>query len=95
MEFLVRIQVRLPPDMPADQRQVLLQAEAVKARELMAEGLLMRIWRVPGRQANVSLYRAQDADELHSAISGLPLWPSTEISVEPLATHPLEASPSS
>jgi len=91
MEFLVRIQVGLPVDMPASERQSLLDAEAAQARELMADGNLLRIWRVPGRQANVSLYEAPDATELHRMISSLPLWPWMDVRVEPLAAHPLEA----
>jgi muconolactone D-isomerase len=91
VEFLVRIEVGLPPDMPEDRRRQLLEAEAVRGRELIAAGSLVRIWRVPGRRANVSLYRAADATELHALIASLPLYPWLEVSVEALATHPLEA----
>jgi muconolactone D-isomerase len=91
MEFLVRIEVGLPPDVPEDRRRQLLEAEAVRGRELVADGSLVRIWRVPGRRANVSLYRAPDATGLHELLSSLPLYPWLEISVEALATHPLEA----
>ena len=91
MEFLVRIEIGLPPDMPEDRRSELLAAEAARGRELIAAGSLVRIWRVPGRRANVSLYRAADATELHALLGSLPLYPWLEISVEALATHPLEA----
>jgi muconolactone D-isomerase len=92
MEFLVRIEVRLPPDMPEEQRQILLSAEAKRGRQLIEEGLLKRIWRVPGRLANVSLYEAPDATAVHAAITSLPLWPWITASVEALAVHPLEAN---
>jgi muconolactone D-isomerase len=36
------------------------------------------------------LYQATDATELHQLISSLPLWPWMDVSVEALATHPLE-----
>ena len=91
MEFLVRIEVRLPPEMPQAEREALLAAEAVRGRELIAEGRLMRIWRVPGRLANVSLYDAEDATAVHAAISSLPLWPWMDVRVEALARHPLES----
>ena len=91
MEFLVRIEVRLPPDMPQAEREALLAAEAVRGRELIAEGLLVRIWRVPGRFANVSLYQAEDATAVHAAVSSLPLWPWMDVRVEALARHPLES----
>jgi len=91
MEFLVRIEVRLPPEMPQAEREALLAAEAVRGRELIAEGRLMRIWRVPGRLANVSLYDAEDATAVHAAISSLPLWPWMDVRIEALARHPLES----
>jgi muconolactone D-isomerase len=91
IEFLVRIDVSLPTDMPADQRQELLVAERVRGRELLDRGVLKRIWRVPGRFSNYSLYDVQDATALHDLLSSLPLWPWTTMSVEPLATHPPEA----
>jgi muconolactone D-isomerase len=91
VEFLVRIQVNLPPDMPGEQRRRLVEAETGRGGELMAEGALVRIWRVPGRHANVSLYRAADATELHALLTSLPLWPWMDVTVEPLGRHPLES----
>lgn len=93
MEFLVSIEVRLPPDMPAEMREPLLEAEAARGRELIAAGKLVRIWRVPGRIANMSLYRCADADEVHQLLSSLPLFPWFDAHVQALATHPLERRP--
>ncbi len=92
MEFLVRIETRLAEDMPAERCDQLMQAEIARARELIAAGLLRRIWRVPGRLANISLYEAPDATAVHEAISSLPLWPWMTVMVEALALHPLEAA---
>jgi muconolactone D-isomerase len=91
MEFLVRIDVDLPADVTELRRRELLEAEAERGRDLLASGTLLRIWRVPGRLANISLYDAADATELHALLSSLPLWPWMDVHVEPLATHPLEA----
>lgn len=87
----MRIDVHLPPDLPADRRQELLAAERRRGRELMTRGYLKRIWRVPGRLSNFSLYDVPDATVLHDLLSSLPLWPWTIMEVEPLALHPLEA----
>lgn len=92
MEFLVRIQVRLPDGFSPDERDRLVAEETARGTELMAEGIVRRIWRVPGRWANVSLYDVADATVLHDALSSLPLWPWMEVTVEPLARHPLEAN---
>ena len=91
MEFLVRIDVNLPPDMPAEHRQELLASERKRGRELLDRGALTRIWRIPGRFSNYSLYNVADATILHDLLSSLPLWPWTTIHVESLAVHPLEA----
>ena len=90
MEFLVRIDIDLPADVTEARRSELLEAEAERGRELIASGALRRIWRVPGRWANVSLYEASDATELHALLTSLPLWPWMEVQVEALAMHPLE-----
>jgi muconolactone delta-isomerase len=69
----------------------ILAAEQVRGRELIAGGVLKRIWRIPGRFSNYSLYDVQNATVLHDLLSSLPLWPWTNMQVEPLAIHPLEA----
>jgi muconolactone D-isomerase len=93
VEFLVNITINLPPDLPEPRRSELLEGERIRGLELIEEGKLVRIWRLPGRFANVSLYRVADATELHAAITSLPLWPWMEVHVEALAVHPLESAP--
>jgi muconolactone D-isomerase len=93
MEFLVRIQTNLPPDVSSERRAELLAAEAARGAELHAQGVLRRIWRIPGRLANLSLYEVADATELHEVLSSLPLWSWMEIDVQPLAQHPLDVIP--
>jgi muconolactone D-isomerase len=95
VEFLVQIQVDLPPDMPADERALLLEEEARRGRELKLDGTIVRIWRIPGRLANAAIWSAPDATVLHEALSSLPVFAYTDIRVTALATHPLEAGPSS
>lgn len=86
MEFLVQITVNLPPD--DDRKAELIEAEAARARELAAAGIIGRLWRIPGGWANVGIWRAADATALHEAISSLPLYPWLEVRVTPLARHP-------
>jgi len=91
MEFLVRIDVSLPADMPDDARTALLAAEKRRGEELTADGTIQGIWRIPGRQANVGIWVAADATALHEALTSLPVWAYTQIEVTALATHPLRA----
>jgi len=88
MEYLVHITIALPPGMPGDERQELYAAESVQAASLAKAGRLVRLWRIPGRTANWGLWQANDATELHDALTSLPLWPYMDIEVIPLARHP-------
>lgn len=91
MEFLVAIQVSLPPQMGADERSRLMESEMRRGRILKDAGTIVRMWRVPGRTANVGIWSAPDATALHEAISSLPMFPHLRADVTALATHHLEA----
>jgi muconolactone D-isomerase len=90
MEFLVRIDVALPPDMPDARRNDLLAAELERGRELHRAGVIERIWRLPGGLRNVGVWDAEDATELHELISSLPLYPWISAEVTAVARHPVE-----
>ena len=90
MEFLVTIDVETPVDLDPQHLARLQQAESVRADELVRQGVLRRIWRIPGRRSNISLYEAPDATALHDALSSLPLFPYLQIQVQALARHPVE-----
>ena len=91
MEFLVQIEVQFPPEMDPALRSDLLDRERQRGLELRASGVIRRIWRIPGRFANVAIYDTTDATALHEAISSLPLFPWLDVKVTPLARHNLEA----
>ena len=82
-EFLVEIEIELPDD----ERTAMLSAEAERGRELRDAGSIVRMWRVPGRRANVGLWEAADASELHELLTSLPVFPWMNIQVRPLAEH--------
>lgn len=87
MEFLVHMKVAgLESGSDAERR--LLEKEAIRARELAAEGVLVRLWRVPGRMENWGIWKAETADRLHDALVSLPLFSYLHITVHPLASHP-------
>jgi muconolactone D-isomerase len=89
MEFLVQIDVALPPDLPAEQREALLADERRRGEELVADGAIQGIWRIPGRQANVGIWEAVDASALHDLLVSLPVWRYASVNVTALAKHPL------
>jgi muconolactone D-isomerase len=41
-----------------------------------------------GEYSNYSVFDVADNDELHTLLSGLPLFPYMDIKVTPLAKHP-------
>ncbi len=92
MEFLVRIEVRLPSELAGEARRKLTARELARAKALQSAGSIVRIWRIPGRPANVGVWRAADATDLHELLTSLPLYPWLEIDVQALALHPVEVS---
>jgi muconolactone delta-isomerase len=91
--FLVEISVALPPDMPSIEHATLLERERERGRELKQAGVIQDIWRVPGRLANVGIWRTPSVTALHEAIASLPVWAWTEVTVTPLADHHLTSEP--
>jgi muconolactone D-isomerase len=91
LEFLVEIEVSVPPELGAERRQELTEAEVQRGRELKERGTIVRMWRVPGRTANVGIWEAADPTLLHEAITSLPMFPYLRATVTPLAVHYLEA----
>ncbi|WP_368496851.1 muconolactone Delta-isomerase [Herbiconiux sp. A18JL235] len=86
MEFLVRMSVHWP--LERELAEELRRAEGARARELADEGVIVRLWRIPGTTANWGLWRAPDATELHAALMSLPLAAHAEFEVQALAEHP-------
>ncbi len=87
MQFLVNIEITWPPDADPKRREEIFAAELERGLELARQGVMRRLWRVPGRWANWGLWEADDATALHDALSSLPLWPWMDITVHPLADH--------
>lgn len=88
MEFLVHIEIVWPADTEPGRKEAVFQQELERGQALARAGQLRRIWRIPGRWANWSLYDVADATELHDALSSLPLYPWMSIEVHALAQHP-------
>ena len=87
MEFLVHMEVG-PISGGPEAEKVLRDREAARSQELAGAGVLVRLWRVPGRRENWGIWHAEDADALHGALASLPLFPFLKITVHLLASHP-------
>jgi len=88
MLFHVRMDVRLPPDMPADRADLLKREEKALAQRLQEQGQWRHLWRIAGQYANVSIFDVAGNEELHALLMSLPLYPYMQIEVIPLCRHP-------
>ncbi|MGA1838229.1 muconolactone Delta-isomerase [Herbiconiux sp. 11R-BC] len=88
MLYLVRMDVELPVTMPAAEADEIKAREKAYAQALQSDGRWVELWRVVGEYANYSVFDVAGNDELHTLLSGLPLFPYMRIHVTPLAAHP-------
>lgn len=86
----MRMEIALPPSLGDGERERLLAAEADQAQQMRQRGTIVRIWRIPGRWANIGIWSCADATELHDRITSLPLAAHAEVQVTALAQHYLE-----
>lgn len=90
MEFLVTLRQDWPELRRHPGLKELITEERRVGRALIEEGVIVRIWRIPGQRANVGVWRVRDATDLVAHLDRLPLRPWLEAEVVALATHELE-----
>ncbi len=74
MLFHVRMNINLPPDMSEAEATALKAKEKEIAQGLQSSGKWCHLWRIAGQYANISIFDVASVDELHTAISTLPLF---------------------
>ncbi|HUE31860.1 MAG TPA: muconolactone Delta-isomerase family protein [Mycobacterium sp.] len=91
MDFLVEMTTHVPPGISQDAVDDMLLREAARARELAAEGHLLRLWRpplAPGQWRTLGLFAADEADQLEQKLTSMPLRIWRTDTVTQLAQHP-------
>jgi muconolactone delta-isomerase len=91
VEYLVSMTTHVPDGTPDEAVDAMRAREAARARELAAEGHLLRLWRPPlqpGEWRTLGLFAAEDEGQLEKVLASMPLrvWRSDEIT--PLSPHP-------
>jgi muconolactone delta-isomerase len=91
VEYLVTMTTRVPDGTPEQAVADIRAREAARARELAAQGHLLRLWRPPlgpGEWRTLGLFAADDAGQLEEVLASMPLrvWRTDEVT--PLAPHP-------
>jgi muconolactone D-isomerase len=88
MDFLVHIELIVPPGTDAEYLAELRHREAARAGELATTGNLVRLWRSSGVWGNWGLWRCGSRDALVHLLDGLPLRPFMSIEIHDLGPHP-------
>ncbi len=88
MLYHVRMDVNPPDGIDPAVFDRLKAEEKARAQDLQREGKWVHLWRIAGQYSNISVFDVADHDELHTILSGLPLFPFMRIKVMPLAQHP-------
>ena len=96
MEYFVEMTTHVPAGTPEEAVDAIRTREAARARELAAEGHLLRLWRpplAPGEWRTFGLFSADNDDRLEEALASMPLrvWRTDEVT--PLSAHPNDPVP--
>jgi muconolactone D-isomerase len=84
MDFLVRVDFARAYELPEDERAALLERERSRGRELLSQGVIRQLWRLPGTRTNIGIWSAADANALDVALASLPIRPYSELDVTAL-----------
>jgi muconolactone D-isomerase len=82
------MEVHLPHDMPVTLADEIKAREKEYSQELQRQGKWQQLHRIVGEYANYSVFDVDSHDELHTILSGLPLFSYMTMQVTALARHP-------
>ena len=88
MLYLVHMEVNIPSSVSEQEATKIKSSEKEYSQNLQKSGKWPHLWRVVGEYANYSIFDVESNDDLHTILSGLPLFPYMKIQVTPLAKHP-------
>ena len=91
MEYFVDMTTHVPTETAEETVDDIRGREAARARELSADGRLLRLWRpplAPGEWRTFGLFTAEDDRELDKTLASMPLHVWRTDVVTPLSPHP-------
>lgn len=96
MEYLVTMTTHVPDGTSEEAVSDVRAREAVRSRELAAQGHLLRLWRPPlqpGEWRTLGLFAAGDDGQLEKVLASMPLrvWRTDEVT--PLSPHRNDPGP--
>ncbi len=87
-EFLTTFTITIPAGTPGRAAEETEAREAARAKELAAQGHLLRLWRLPGEGRALGLWQGRDAAEMQAILASLPLDAWMTVQTTPLTPHP-------
>jgi muconolactone D-isomerase len=93
MEFMTVITTTVPEGTDPEEVAERQAAEAVRSRDLAAQGHLVRLWRPLGERRSIGLWRAVDHAEFETIMTSLPLHRWMSIEITELESHPNDPGP--
>lgn len=87
-EFFTTFHVTYPVDASDEDIAEMEKREAVRAMQLADQGLLQRLWTLPGDGRTLGLWEAGDAALMQNIVEALPLRPWFSVEIVPLSPHP-------
>jgi muconolactone D-isomerase len=91
MEFLVDMVTTVPEGTTPETVEDTRQREALRVKELAAQGHVLRLWKppeAPGEWHTVGLFNASGEDELGQVLASMPLHAWMTVTVTPVRPHP-------
>lgn len=92
MDFLVEVEITIPPDHDETALADLLGRERSRAAELAEGDLFKRVWIVPGKPARIMICSATNSRELDETINTLPAVRWSRFKVTPVIERQLGSS---
>jgi muconolactone delta-isomerase len=96
VEYLVTMTTRVPDGTPDETVQDVRAREAARARDLAAQGHLLRLWRPPlqlGEWRTLGLFAADNDHQLEQVLASMPLRVWRTDQVMSLSAHPNDPAP--
>jgi muconolactone delta-isomerase len=87
-DYLTAFDIAIPAGTPGPVVEDTEAREAECARELAAQGHLLRLWQLPGRSRVLGLWRASGPAELQAMLRSLPLDQWMTVQTTALSSHP-------
>lgn len=90
MRFILNIRTQFPGEWSPEHRAAEREKETLAALEHMRNGILRRVFRIPGQYGNYSIWDVQSHEHLHEVLSGMPANAFMTVAMTPVIEAEIE-----